>query len=302
MNSRFVFFNVFAACCVAVASSIAFGQPAPLAIQSLTFDPPSPQEYQSINVEVTFSKPYCGSAEAPLFSKVQLEGSKLLFLLSQLGDGPCMTRRVFRIPGLPAGAYAATVGVTGSYWANYPSGAREAVSVEQGTYPLTVNAVGYKAALYTWIYPMYPPSASGVYLVPGYPGGATIQGGNVSLISRIDEPEMLAWLRLRGPVPSAAVPLFELEYPKPFAGAFMTTSLADANRLRGEGFTLHTGSAEPHVLPLVNGACPMGSVPIYRVFNPKAIAHRYLSSFDTYNALSANGFVGEGLVFCTPSK
>lgn len=301
MNSRFAFFNVFAACCFAMASSIAFGQPTPVAIQNVTFDPPSPQEYQSINVEVTFSKPYCGSTEAPLFSKVQLEGSKLLLLLSQLGDGPCTTRRAFKIPGLPAGAFAATVGVTGPYWANYPSGAREAVSVEQGTYPLTVNSVGQKQALYTWIYPMDPPSASGVYLVPGLPG-ATIQGGNVSLLSRIDEPEMLVWLRKLGPVPSAAAPLYRLEYPKPFAGAFLTTSLADANRLRGEGFTLKTDSLEDHVLPLVNGACPMGSVQIYRVFNPKAIAHRYLSSFDTYNALSANGFVGEGLVFCTPSK
>ena len=60
-----------------MASSIAFAQPAPVAIQSLTFDPPSSQEYQLVNVEVTFSKPYCGSTEAPLFSKVQLEGSKL---------------------------------------------------------------------------------------------------------------------------------------------------------------------------------------------------------------------------------
>ncbi len=301
MKSRSTCFTLFAACCIAMASSIAFGQLAPVAIQSLIFDPSSPQEYESVKVEVTFSKPYCGSADAPLFSKVQLEGSKLLLLLSQLGDGPCTTRRVFKIPGLPAGAYAATVGVTGPYWANPPSGAREAVSVEQGTYPLTVNAVGNKQALYTWIYPMDPPSASGVYLVPGIPG-LPIQGGNVSLISRIDEPEMLVWLKKIGPVPSAAVPLYWLDYPKPLAGAFRTTSLVDANRLRGEGFTLKTDSLEDHVLPVVNGACPMGSVPVYRVFNPKAIAHRYLSSFDTYNALAANGFVGEGLVFCTPPK
>ena len=274
-------------------------QPAPIAANAVTFAPANPQEFEAFTVTIEFSKPYCVAENSPLFSRVGLAGTDLVLLLSQLGDGPCVNRKSFVVPGIPAGNFRVTVGVTGSYWPDYPAGTREAVSVEQSTVPLVVGAVGQKFPLYTWAAPIEPRASSGLFLVPGTPG-ATIRLGNVSIIGTREEYEFMAWVAFLGSTPRAAVRLYWLDYPKPLNGSFRTTSLADANRLVSDGFTLKSDSLEEHVLPKVNGACPMGSKPVYRLFNARVIAHRYVANLDTYNALAANGWTGEGSVFCAP--
>jgi Repeat of unknown function (DUF5648) len=282
-----------------VLVSAALAQTAPIPANAVTFSPTIPQEFEPFTVTIDFSKPYCVAENSPLFSRVSLVGTELVLLLSQLGDGPCASRKSFVVPGIPAGSFRVTVGVAGPYWPNYPAGTREAVSVEQSTVALVVNAIGQKSPLYTWVAPMEPRASSGLFLVPGVPT-ATTQNGNISLVGASDEFEFMAWLGRLSSVPKAAVRLYWLDYPKPLNGSFRTTSLADANRLIGDGFTLKTDSLEEHVLPKANGACPLGSKPVYRLFNPRVIAHRYVTSLDTYNALAANGWIGEGSVFCAP--
>lgn len=288
---------------LAIAGSVVLigatmAQPAPIAANGVTFAPANPQEFEAFTVTIEFSKPYCVAENSPLFSRVSLAGTELVLLLSQLGDGPCVNRKSFVVPGIPAGNFRVTVGVTGSYWPDYPAGSREAVSLEQSTVPLVVSAVGQKFPLYTWAAPIEPRASSGLFLVPGTPG-ATIRLGNVSIIGTREEYEFMAWVAFLGSTPRAAVRLYWLDYPKPLNGSFRTTSLADANRLVSEGFTLKSDSEE-HVLPKVNEACPLGSKPVYRLFNARAIAHRYVTNLDTYNALAANGWTGEGSVFCAP--
>lgn len=291
-------------CALLMASNAIFistvhAQPAPLAANAVTVTPANPQEFEAFTVTIEFSKPYCIAEHSPIFSRVNLAGSELVFLLSQLGDGACVNKKTFAVPGVPAGNFRMTVGVAGPYWPNYPAGTREAVSVEQLSIPLTVSAVGQKVPLYTWVAPMEPRASSGLFLVPGVPG-ATTQNGNVSLVGKADASEFKAWLGRLGPVPRVAVRLYWLDYPKPLNGSFHTTSLIDANRLVTQGFTLKTDSSEEYVLPKVNGACALGSLPVYRLFNPRVVAHRFVAHLDTYNALSANGWVGEGSVFCAP--
>ena len=111
------------------------------------------------------------------------------------------------------------------------------------------------------------------------------KNGNASLVGTADAYEFTAWLGRIAPVPRAAVRLYRLDYPTPRNGSFHTTSLTDANRLISDGFTLKSDSLEEHVLPMVNRACPLGSRQVYRLFNPRAVAHRFVSSLDTYNAL-----------------
>ena len=89
-----------------------------------------------------------------------------------------------------AGNYDVTVGMTRPYWASYPSGSREAVSVEQSTTALTVTAVGSKVPIYSRLYPLSPSKDVATFLQFGPPRGATIQVGNVSIIARLGDYEM----------------------------------------------------------------------------------------------------------------
>ena len=75
-------------------------QPAPTLMQAATFVPAMPKDFEPFMVEVEFKHPYCASQEAPLFSKIKLDGRSLTLLLSYLGNGPCVTRRSFIVPGM----------------------------------------------------------------------------------------------------------------------------------------------------------------------------------------------------------
>jgi hypothetical protein len=50
------------------------------------------------------------------------------------------------------------------------------------------------------------------------------------------------------------------------------------------------------------GTCESGTVPVYRLFRAKSATksanHRYTTAIATYNAAMANGWAGEGVVFC----
>ena len=54
-------------------------------------------------------------------------------------------------------------------------------------------------------------------------------------------------------------------------------------------------------IPATGGACPIGRVPIYRAFEPKAVIHRYVPAA-TYSLLLSNGWIGDGIAFCVASE
>ncbi|HPG61687.1 MAG TPA: hypothetical protein PK586_06750 [Casimicrobium sp.] len=302
-----------------VLPMLAFGQPAPtpIAVQSVTVAPSIPQEYQPFTLTVTFSKPYCFAVtDAPLFSKVSLADNSVMLLLSHLGKGEnCTNNKSVSVPGLPAGNFAITVGVTGSYWKDYPAGTRESVPVEQGTVAITVaKATADKWAMRTTVAPELLRDQSGLILTYARPiVTATAMGFTSSLIAKEEDVEFWVWANrlthsasATAPPPLTAVRLYALKYPTSLSGTYFTTSIEEVTKLSQGGFTLERfGSTDQdevklYVLPTTNGACPLGAVPVYRLFNQKAPAHRYVSSFDTYNVLAANGFIGEGMVFCAP--
>ena len=280
-------------------ATLAFAQtaPAPLTTLSATFDPPSPEEYQPFTVTVTFSKPYC-FGDAVGFSKVTLTGNALTLLQSHLGEGPCVNQRTFNVPGIPGGEFSVTVGITGSNNLNDSYNSRESVSIEQGTYSLSVISFG-KVKVFSLRDPLgryvldYPPEHYNFSTRPPW----------IDYLTTRDAPEFFAFRGLglgNIGVPKAAIALIHLIYPSPLKGVYATTSTAEADRLVQGGFTWHPLIADMYVLPIKNGVCPLGAVPVYRLFNPKGPAHRYVSSLDTYNTLVANGFIGEGMVFCAP--
>jgi len=302
MNLKVIFIvtrlrSLLASVILLAFSTSAFAQPAPTPISGVAFDPPSPKVYEPFTVAVTFSKPYC-IADAPQFSRVRLSGNALLLSLSHLGEGPCALQRTFVMPGLPDGNFAVTVAVTGTY-VDTTLNIRETIVVERGTFSLAVDPTAQykKGVVYTtqigdaFVLDLAP-------FVPPFPRTPV-----VNMLTGRDDPEFTVYTGLglgRIGVPSAAVPLWQLQYPSPLKGSFATTSEAEKNRLATHGFNWFGGDLLFFVLPVQNGACPLGASPVYRVFNPKVPAHRYVSSFDTYSVLAANGFVGEGIVFCAP--
>lgn len=52
------------------------------------------------------------------------------------------------------------------------------------------------------------------------------------------------------------------------------------------------------------GACPSGATPVWRMYNNRAAQldtnHRFVASPDTYRHMIANGWIGEGVEFCSP--
>ena len=290
----------FVVCFFAALTTFAYAQPTPVPLTGVSFSPPNPDVYEPFKVTVTFSKPYC-IADSPYFSAVTLTGNQLSVSLSHFGNGPCATQRTFNLSGLPDGAFDVNVAVTGTYL-NSTSNVRETTAVERGTFPLTVGgSVQYgKTKVYTTL-------QNGALVLdrrPQFVQPAPSVPYDANTLTGYDEAEFTVYPGLglgRIGVPNSAVPVWQLLYPTPLKGSFATTDEAEKNRLSAVGFSfLGGGSTLFFVLPLVNGACPLGATPIYRLFNPKAPAHRYVSSLDTYNTLAANGFIGEGMVFCAP--
>ncbi|WP_244859938.1 hypothetical protein [Nitrosococcus oceani] len=52
----------------------------------------------------------------------------------------------------------------------------------------------------------------------------------------------------------------------------------------------------------INGVCPDASVPVYRVYNNRwrenDSNHRFVTSVREYQAMTAKGWVGEGVALC----
>jgi hypothetical protein len=103
----------------------------------------------------------------------------------------------------------------------------------------------------------------------------------------------------RRELPTTLARLNQVEYPAPFTGAFVTTDAALAQTLAtswsrvAEELPFAVGKLEA-------GACPIGMTPVYRLFNPAAVFHRWTQQLETYRVLVANGYIGEGAAWCAP--
>lgn len=98
--------------------------------------------------------------------------------------------------------------------------------------------------------------------------------------------------------------IYRYNYPSPSQGAFMATEAECLAATRLLFLPTATVCTFPvgYVLKYRNGACPFGASPVYRLFHPVSIAHRYVQSADTYVALQSYGYVGEGPQFCAPKR
>jgi hypothetical protein len=266
-----------------------------------------PVEYTPFEVTVTMSKEGCYDSMFPLLGETQYVGGTLSVVLSQLRSPVaaqttlvCGRERKFVVPGLPRGRQEIKVSVTepvGPFIA-------ETIAATLDVAPISPNIT----VVNFWTGSYFPSSIGsgsvgppGFYLSPRrfavWPSqwnwlelgdeetNYTFKGFNVS-----DSETLPSWL----------VRLSNVAYPEPFRGRFWTTDAALAQRLASEwnsGPTLQGWA----VGRLVSGSCPIGMSPVYQTFHPKAVAHRWTQSRTAYAALLANGYMGDGPVWCAPA-
>ncbi len=314
--ARGVIAGVF--CVLLVASS--HGQQA--AVPSLAFVPAAPSVYQPFAVRVTFAEPVCFSVTSPVYSSVSFTKGVLRLVLSHLKPGPCVTERLLPVSGLPAGTHTVRVSVTsfrpaiatdlhaGGTTIENELASASLVVAQRAEIPV-VNVYSAKV-LGDGIYkPFAATEGGGGPVVLWLQHGETLTGGGEWL--EVGSPRENGYaFKLMGTasatpplMPPPFEPVYFFRYPAPFQGHFAVTGAECVQLLKTWfGQTGARACAPPmfYGLSLKNGACPLGASPVFRLFHPVSIAHRYTQSADTYSELQNFGFIGEGAPFCALAR
>ncbi len=106
-----------------------------------------------------------------------------------------------------------------------------------------------------------------------------------------------------GPAPAAARPVCRF-YSAAVNSHFYTAGPNECELLKqpGSGWT-YEGIAFRALVP-TKGSCYPGTTPVWRLYNDRFAQadsnHRFAASADTYRHMMANGWIGEGVAFCSP--
>ena len=288
----------------AIATLVSVGSPT-FAQSTIRFSSP-PVEYTPFEVTVTMSREGCFDTAFPLVGETHYAGTTLAVVLSQLStpqERPttisCGRERKFALPGLPRGRQEISVAVTEP---NLPR-ISETISAVIDVAPIssTNTLVNFWTGTFVEFLASGGVGPPGFYLTPSRFSMFASQWNWLELGSeetnftfkafRVSETE---------PLPSSLVRLNNVNYPAPLRGTFWTPDAGLAQRLAGEW------SSAPSlrlwaVGRLNQGACPIGMSPVYQTFHPKAITHRWTQSRTAYAAMLANGYSGDGPVWCAPA-
>jgi hypothetical protein len=106
-----------------------------------------------------------------------------------------------------------------------------------------------------------------------------------------------------GPAPAAARPVCRF-YSSLVNSHFYTAGTGECELLKqpGSGWT-YEGIAFRALVP-TKGSCYPGTFPVWRLYNDRFAQvdsnHRFVNGADTYRHMMANGWIGEGVAFCSP--
>ena len=288
------------------------GVPATRAMQSVSVIESPVSSYRPFTVLARFAIPYCINTAADGLADVTLKGGVLNVQLTHLSARGCTTvsEQAVSIPGLPAGDFQIRVAVTARNGAplSPPVGNVEvdAYEAEAGQVGLTVarrageSLLGMCTALVTTGQPAIRlltfEACNSVF--------ATVVALEVGTFIGKRTGTFLAWQFARDAPDAPYAPLYLLTYPTGFAGTYATTSAATCNQLATAWANPVSTCTTPvaYVLQARSGACPLGSSPVWQLFQTNPIAHRYTQIATTYSMLVNAGNVGEGVVWCAPVR
>lgn len=111
-----------------------------------------------------------------------------------------------------------------------------------------------------------------------------------------------AWLA-NGPAPAAAVPVCRFYSPL-VNSHFYTASKDECDQLKQDNSGwMYEGIAFQALVPNA-GACLPGTDPVWRLYNNRHAQqdsnHRFVTSLGVYHSMIADGWLGEGVAFCSP--
>lgn len=106
-----------------------------------------------------------------------------------------------------------------------------------------------------------------------------------------------------GPAPEAALPVCRF-YSFLVNSHFYTANEGECESLRNNGAWVYEGIAFRALVPAA-GTCPPGTAEVWRLYNNRFAQldtnHRFVASPGIYRAMMADGWLGEGVAFCSPS-
>ncbi len=293
----------------ALASVSAFA----VTVTNVTVLSPGVRTYEPITVRADFDAPFCMGTMTPKYSSLKLEGDLLTVRLSHLKGETCVTSHTVELPGLPTGTYRLKVAITASRFVQ-PAVFAETYDASAVEIPLTIAPFFYEEIARTMMCARTG-SKNERYL--------KLDTGCVAVLFEAkvnDAPLEVDSMKPNGKgtfdyrifreaqassanfvttgVPDVFTPLMTVAYPLPFNGIVWTTSLVECQSLARAWGTQGNCDLGAWALKLVNGACPLGSSRVYRLFHPVAVEHRYTQEEGILPLLVKAGYIVEGAVFC----
>lgn len=251
-----------------------------------SISPAQPEAYQPFTITILYLEEAPGG-HLPGILGVGVEGGTITldgYFPSTFFMGLIQRKSVI-VSGLPRGVYGIN--------------AREAGSSNPATIlgDLTVSPAPPAQPVYA----LYHPDINHYFLT-----ASTAQRDflvqNPSLGWGVVDEGFKAW-PANGPAPVAAKPVCRLYSPL-VNTHFFSADAASCDSLKQQTSTwIDEGIAFRALVPTA-GTCPHGTLPVWRLYNNRFAQldsnHRYVVSQDTYRHMIANGWIGEGVAFCSP--
>ncbi|MFZ2207073.1 MAG: hypothetical protein WAV22_00230 [Porticoccaceae bacterium] len=259
--------------------------------QELTITPAAPEAYQPFTLDQFFD---CTPIVDPDVIRVDVSpATHSIHLDADVPDGcfatPPSSRKVANVPGLPSGTYSIRARV--HYWdpVEPPEIGSVAITPAPPTHP---------------VFAFYNSDIRHYFITAGVSEKDSLLGGGGGGGWNIVDGGFRAW-PAAGPAPAAAKPVCRF-YSSLVNSHFYTAGANECEMLKqpGSGWT-YEGIAFRALVP-IKGSCYPGTTPVWRLYNDRFAQadsnHRFIASADTYRHMIGNGWVGEGVAFCSPES
>lgn len=107
-----------------------------------------------------------------------------------------------------------------------------------------------------------------------------------------------------GPAPASALPVCRF-YSSLVNSHFYTADTEECEFLQRDGSAwVYEGIAFQALVPSAGGTCMQGTDPVWRLYNNRFeqldTNHRFVTSLGIYHSMIGEGWIGEGVAFCSP--
>ena len=267
-------------------ASCLLGVPIPGQAQEVTVTPALPEAYQAFSF--TLIVPCGGDAPDPATVDIDTSADSIVVVAAS-ADFTCPPdQKLVNVMGLPGGVYSVER-------KNTPDGV-----VDQVYGTVTVAAAPPTQPVFAF----YNEGIDHYFITAGTAEKDSLLGGGGGGGWMIVDAGFNAW-PAAGPAPTAARPVCRF-YSAAVNSHFYTAGANECELLKqpGSGWA-YEGIAFRALVP-TKGSCYPGTVPVWRLYNDRFAQadsnHRFVASADTYRHMVANGWVGEGVAFCSPES